>query len=488
MRLTTIQKLMIGLIFMAVSATGYAAYHHAGEEDSVNFLAVYPDKVGTKLDSCALCHTGGIDIDTSTGKKTVQGSCQWCHNPNVYGYEGKGEITKTLNSYGAAYRAKGSNQEAVRLIANEDSDQDGYTNAAEIAALRFPGDKSDDPAKVPAPYRVFTRDQIECLPQHTQFQLLNATKSDDSYAEFSGVAMEDLLKAAKMLPEATSIQVYAPDGFSNDFSLYPDPKLYHVIGDYPEAFYHYAAQADMADNPTTGWCNYSELDDNLKDGDPIENEDGLKLLLAMYRDGVKLVAGVLGKDNKLNGEGPYRVVPPQKVPGPPDQRSTAANQNVIWPYKADGDHNAGFSPRSATIVKVLPLPEGTTDIDLFEAGWKYIDESKIVVYGAIDPIPTILTKMDALLATLKSSSSKSFKNPIYQKILHIEVSLAKQLAKYGKHKAALKLLSNSVIEHADGCSTAEGQPDKDDWVTDCNLQKKVYWDLHELIVLFGIIV
>ena len=158
------------------------------------------------------------------------------------------------------------------------------------------------------------------------------------------------------------------------------------------------------------------------------------------------------------------------------------------PTIRNGDHNAGFSPRSATIIKVEPLPEGTTDIDLLEAGWKYIDESKIVVYGAIDPLPTILSKMDALLATLKSSSSKSFKNPIYQKILLIEVSLAKQLAKYGKHKAALKLLSNSVLEHADGCSTAEGQPDKNDWVTDCNLQKKVYWDLHELIVLFGIIV
>ena len=96
--------------------------------------------------------------------------------------------------------------------------------------------------------------------------------------------------------------------------------------------------------------------------------------------------------------------------------------------------------------------------------------------------------MDALLATLKSSSWKSFKHPIYQKILMLEVGLAKQLAKYGKHKAALKLLSNSVLEHADGCSTAEGQPDRDDWVTDCNLQKKVYWDLHDLIFLFRIIV
>jgi hypothetical protein len=480
MRRTTIQKLLIGLIFMAVSTTGYAAYHHAGEYDSDNFLVAYPDKAGTKLDSCALCHIGGVKGGTK------QGSCQWCHD--TYGYDKRGDIKKTLNSYGAAYLANGRNANAVKAIANEDSDLDGYSNAVEIAALRFPGDKADDPAKVPAPYRVFTRDQLECLPQHTQFQLLNATKSTDSYAEFSGVAMEDLLKAAKMLPAAASIWVYSPDGFSQDYTLLPDPKLYHVIGDYPPAHYHYAPEADILLNPTTGWCSYSEFGEELEDNDPIENEDGLKLLLALFRDGAKLVDGALGKDNKLNGEGPFRVVPPQKIPGPPDQRSTSSNNALPWPYDSKGDHNAGFSPRSATIIKVEPLPEGTTDIDLLEAGWKYIDESKIVVYGAIDPLPTILSKMDALLATLKSSSSKSFKNPIYQKILVIEVSLAKQLAKYGKHKAALKLLSNNVLEHADGCSTAEGHPDKDDWVTDCSLQKKVYWDLHELIVLLGIIV
>jgi hypothetical protein len=32
---------------------------------------------------------------------------------------------------------------------------------------------------------------------------------------------------------------------------------------------------------------------------------------------------------------------------------------------------------------VEPLPAGTTDIDRSEAGWKLIDEGKIVIYGAI---------------------------------------------------------------------------------------------------------
>lgn len=483
MRLKMKQKALIGLIFMALSATGFAAYHHAGEYDSDNFLVVYPDKAGTKLDSCALCHTGGVK------GSTTQGSCQWCHD--TYGYNKQGDIQKTLNSYGAAYLVNGRNADAIRAIANEDSDLDSYSNAVEIAALRFPGDKADDPTKVPAPFMVFDRGQLDRLPQHTQFLLMNASKSDDHYSEYVGVAMEDLLEAAMMLPEATGIRVYSPDGFSQDFSLRPDSLLYHAIGTYPPATYYYSEVADMALNPA-GWCIYPDPEDfpdlDLANGDSIENEDGLKLLVAAQRNGEYLTPGKLNLQNKLDGEGPFRVVPPQKIPGPPDQRSTNSSNSLPWPYSLTNDHNAGFSPRSATIVRVGPLPEGTTDIDLLESGWKYIDEGKIVVYGAIHPGPTIISKLDALIETLDSSGAKAFKNVLYKKLLVFEAYAAHKLAKCGKYKAALSILQKGILKHVDGCSANGGVVDKDDWVTNCELQKKIYWDLHELIVMFGIIV
>jgi hypothetical protein len=91
----------------------------------------------------------------------------------------------------------------------------------------------------------------------------------------------------------------------------------------------------------------------------------------------------LDASNRLDGEGPFRVVPPQKVPGPPDQLSTASNPALIWPYDPTADHNAGFSTRTATIIKVEPLPPGTTDIDLLEAGWNFVDQEKIIIYGDI---------------------------------------------------------------------------------------------------------
>ena len=107
------------------------------------------------------------------------------------------------------------------------------------------------------------------------------------------------------------------------------------------------------------------------------------MLLALKREGRPLSPAVLSKDNKLDGEGPYRVIVPQKVPSPPDRSSKAKEQPELWPYRADWDHNAGSSTRSVTLIRVEPLPPGTTDIDIAEIGWKYVDEGKIVIYGAI---------------------------------------------------------------------------------------------------------
>jgi hypothetical protein len=140
----------------------------------------------------------------------------------------------------------------------------------------------------------------------------------------------------------------------------------------------------MAKNTTDGWCEYDAPSCvGRSHGDPINVDGGLKAILAMLREGVPLDPGILTDENKLDGEGPYRVVVPQKIVTPPDQSSRADNQNVVWPYTYDWDHNAGACTRSATIIRVEPLPEGTTDVDILEAGWEYVDDEKVLIYGAI---------------------------------------------------------------------------------------------------------
>ena len=372
------------LLLVLMASTAFSAYHHEGEQDAVKFLDVYPEKAGTKLDHCATCHTGG-QYEKKPGKWTSLGSCQWCHY--TYGYDGSGNIGDTMNPYGIAFFVNGRSAEALRTVENDDSDEDGYTNIAEITANRFPGDPNDDPSKVVASFRIYTKAQLEAMTPHSQFMLMNASRHTDEYIEYTGVAMEDLLQDAGILASATGITVFAPDGWSNYHPLDqdPEPELYHVSDTYPEAVYHYHEQADIALNPEDGWCDYSAPScQGRNNGDPIEVSGGLKMILAYRRDGMHLDPGVLNKDNKLDGEGPYRVVPPQKNPVPPDQSSRAVNQDVIWPYTYDWDHNKGAASRTATIIRVEPLPEATTDINILEAGWDYVDQEKIIIYGAID--------------------------------------------------------------------------------------------------------
>jgi hypothetical protein len=355
-----------------------------GEKDLPEFLKALPGKANSKLDSCALCHSGG-QYENKPGVTVSLGSCQWCHYR--YGYDGKGDIGDTLNPYGKDYLDNGRNVAAVVAINPKDSDGDGYTNEVEITSIRFPGSKEDDPAKKLAPSVTYTRQQLEALPRHTQFLLMSASKSEDFYAEYTGVTLETLLRDAGISEKATGIRVYSPDGWSQYHPMQadPDPSLYHVFGTYPEALYRCDSRADRAKG---GWVDYSAPSSGgRQNNDRIDVQGGLRLMLAYQRDGQALTPGVLTADNKLDGEGPYRIIVPQKSPNPPDQGSSAENQDVVWPYKSEWDHSAGASTRSATIIMVEPLPEGTTDIDLLEAGWQFVEEGKIIIYGAIRELP-----------------------------------------------------------------------------------------------------
>lgn len=472
----------LALMLMVFTAdAGFSAYHHMGEKDSDVFRLAYPDKVGTKLDSCTLCHSGG-EVEQK-GKMVNLGSCQWCHLK--YGYDASGDISQTLNPYGKAFLDAGRDTAALAAIANIDSDGDTYSNENEILATRFPGDPEDDPTKVTAPFKVFSREDLERMDQHTQFLLMNAHKSTDHYAEYTGVTMESLLKSAKMLPSATGIKVYAPDGFSQYHPLHddPDPLMYPVFGDYPEALYYYDAEAAFSELNPLGWCEYTAPScAGRNHGDLITNENGLKMILAIKRDGEYLTPGVLTVDNKLDGEGPFRVVPPQKVPGPPDQRSTAADQNVVWPFDEPADHNAGFSTRSATIIRVEPLPEGTTDIDTLEAGWEFVDNSKIVVYGAIDPTANAREKMDELFTSVSSMDKAAFRRPFYKRYFEYQVKAAQRYVDRGRTSIALRMLENHLLRRTDGCIKAD-RADRYDCVKDCEAQKQLYWSINEIITL-----
>jgi hypothetical protein len=476
--------LILALLFATVPLTVYGAYHHGGDTDSEIALQAYPAIKGTKLDSCALCHSGGEY--EKKGVLVELGSCQWCHYS--YGYDEKGDIAKTLNGYGQAYLSSGKTVGALSALDAEDSDGDGFANGIEIAALRFPGDANDDPTKVPAPYRVLTLDELQAMPSHSQLMLMNTHKSGDSYAKYTGVSMAYLLDDSHILPSATGITVFAPDGWAQYHPLEPDgdPLMYHVYGVYPTAPFYYNEQADDSIN-TDGWCNYSSpfvAGAGLQNGDSIEVEGGLQMILAYGRDNLFLEPGQLTKSNKLDGEGPFRVVPPQKVPGPPDQAVTSAVQNVVWPFDNDADHNAGYATRSATIIRVEPLPEGTTDVDILEAGWNYVDEGKILIYGNIEPLDTMMAKINELYDLVMIMDEDAFTLRNEKKILLNSIAVIRGQLKHNNEQPVTVQLRN-LVARVDGCID-NGTPDQNDLLQSCSEQTRVYWALHELNVLQAI--
>jgi len=362
--------LVLGFLWAMVMTTpALAAYSsHQNDQDVNNFLTVYPFAKSTKLDDCALCHPG-----SPNGKS---GSCDYCHK--TYGLDGSGTVP--MNSYGQDYKAFGRSQAAFGVIdfQNKDSDGDGKTNLEEIQALAFPGDPKDYPGLVSAPAIGVNLERILKLPDYSEFLLLNASKSQDFYARYRGVKIMDLLKYAGARKEATHITVFSPDGFSQKFPINapsdPTDLPYNVMGPYPYGTYY--GGLDFVD--------YSFIPNHIDYGDRIP--DRLYMLLAYLRDGDPLTPGKINPATlKLDGEGPYRLIPPQKIAGSPDRPSTATPVGDGWDYGANNDHNAGFSARTVAAIRVEPLPVGTTDFNWYEGGWNLVDKAKLVIYGAISP-------------------------------------------------------------------------------------------------------
>ncbi len=101
------------LLFILPVASAIGAYHHGEDTDSDIVLDVYPAIEGTKLDSCALCHSGG-EYEKKAGVFVSMGSCQWCHSS--FGYDESGDINSTMNEYELDYQTQEKSREAIAAI------------------------------------------------------------------------------------------------------------------------------------------------------------------------------------------------------------------------------------------------------------------------------------------------------------------------------------------------------------------------------------
>jgi hypothetical protein len=367
-----------------VSSRSYSG--HESDQDANNFVRAYPAAVGTRLDDCQLCHRAGM---AATSTSNIYNACSYCHLipfpdtsiPPVYTDGVPVTYWDALNAFGQAYMTAGRDQDAFTAIAADDSDGDGFDNATEIADNRFPGNVNSKPGQSLAATIELTQAQVAAMTQHSQFLLMNTTKQQyDDYTTYTGPKVKDLLAAAGVdLTGAAGITVFAPDGFSKDFTLA------NINGAYQDGLFRYVDQSAMV--ATLRFVTYpspipTDPDTSLPYTDGADLLD-LWLTIAVQRDGAALNTSYYDAvTGRLEGEGPFRIIPPQTTAGRPDRGSTQpqASPDDGWNYLGTLNHNAGSSVRGMCIIRINPMPAGVEQYDTTN-GWALIQDKKIVIYG-----------------------------------------------------------------------------------------------------------
>jgi hypothetical protein len=355
---------------------------HESDRDIHNFISRYPKAAGTRLDDCQTCHRSGVAGTDTEREYSPCGCCHLLQYPNARYKTGVPKnYEDTLNTYGLAYKQSGRTAEALAAIATLDSDGDSYSNAQEISDLRYPGDSASRPGQPMAPIVTLNWNDIRKLPLHSQFMLMNTTSEPfDDYTSYAGVKVQDLLKAAHIdLNGATGITVFAPDGYNTDYTIED------ASGPFPKPYF-YAAPGTIPDKEKV-FVRYPErIPSGILDGQEIPMIPWL--LLAFEREGKPLDTAQYEKGTgRLVGEGPYRLVKPQKrmagdasKPGRPDRSIKSKTFGDGWDFDKGLDHNAGSCVRGATVIRINPMPAGFEEYD-WKNGWPLVSEKKLVIFG-----------------------------------------------------------------------------------------------------------
>jgi len=351
---------------LKIQSRAYAGHDHDKDKDMANAVNVYPELIGTVLDDCRLCHCDGIR------DREYANHCDFCHA--VYKNEG---FTVTLNPYGTAYAAAGRSRDGLKTIETADSDGDGVTNIAELKALTQPGEADSKPGLAPAPTVIMTAEKLASIPRHSQFLLLNAHRVSDVYATYSGWRLRDILKELGSIGKATHITAISHDGFKKDYSMKD------ILDYFPRSIFYgnMDTPAFLGDCPA--WVVYPDtLPLNIETGKPIPDEQ--RLMLADRKNGIPLETIHRSDTGRLEGEGPFRMIMPQRRIAPPDQSMLTTNPDWPNPFDESLHHNSGDSARGVIAIAVHPLPEGTREPDWRARADELLQSGSLMIFGAIE--------------------------------------------------------------------------------------------------------
>jgi len=172
---------VIGFVALLAGVTfvlGAFALSNASDTYLSDFEAQYPAAVGTRIDSCLMCHN------------VIPGS-------------------SARNAYGAAWASNGHNFTANNFE-QADSDGDGFTNLAEITARFFPGNAADHPATGDTTLPTVTNFAIPATATSLTISVTTFTASDNVLV--TGYLVNE--SATKPLASAAGWSATAPTSFT----------------------------------------------------------------------------------------------------------------------------------------------------------------------------------------------------------------------------------------------------------------------------------
>ena len=122
-----------------------------------------------------------------------------------------------------------------------------------------------------------------------------------------------------------------------------------------------------------------------------------------------------------------------------------------------------------------------------EAGWPYVDEEKIVIFGSIDPYPVdnLNSGLDSLIDAIKSKPDTAFKVKSHKNTLVNKIEAIKNQVAAGAYSGALAKLKEDVLKKTDGCLS--GAVDKDDWVNDLEVQQQFCSEIQKIWIMLVLI-
>jgi len=378
-----IQLIASGVLIFVLTISSASGYFKSGihrDGDSPLFFKTYPDLIGTRLDGCDVCHIRSMALPhgQESGTPVLMSTCDSCHMLTDYG-RNRGN---TLNAYGIDYLKHGRAAAALFAIEKLDSDGDGVSNGDELAAGTNPGDPQSVPGYKPSAYIVFSYDELikKSVTVVEQAIFVNVARGGgsggDRYIDVRGFPLIEVLEAAGLSKEATSVDILTIDGYSTTFSIE------QLRRSFPQA-----APVFGLDKETLGECGWVRYEaKNLKEGVPLPDA---RILLSFEEGGRSLEPARINSEGRLNGSGPFRIAAPQlRNPGIPDIAVNAAEECVrkvpeIHRYNRDYEKNGDYSVMAVVAIRVNPLPPGEIDINWPQYTKNAIDEKSLVIFGAI---------------------------------------------------------------------------------------------------------